>query len=157
MNVKPETIIKPLPTDEYISKKEKAWRISLPTAYKGFVGNYGGGVPKERCFMSCGREYFIDRFLCIFSEYRTHKLGIYDVGVVLTQIEDRLSDNPDLIGVELLPIVALFAGDFVCLDYRDSNTNPKVCVWSHEESGVDRPVTYYTAENFESFLGVLYE
>ncbi len=157
MDFELETIIKPLPTDEYLFGEEKNWRVKLPEAYKEFMKKYSGGVPRERCFTSRGREYFIDRFLCILSEYRTHKLGMYDVGVVITQIEDRLSDNPNLIGAELLPIVALFAGDFVCLDYRNSKTNPKVCVWSHEESAVDKPITYYTAENFESFLSMLYK
>jgi len=156
MNFEAGTIIKPLPTDDYILKKEKAWRVKLPYLYKEFVKKFGGGIP-EKCSFTCNRhEYAIDRFLCILSEYRTHQLGDYDIGVTITQIEDRLSDNPDLLGTELVPIAVLFAGDFICLDYRNSKENPSICVWSHEESGVDEPVTYYVAPSFEAFLKMLH-
>jgi len=155
MNVKSETIINPLPTDEYILKKEKGWRVKLLVAYKNFIKNYNGGMPEETSFICNKHEYVIDRFLCILSDYRTHKLGAYDVGVVLTQIRDRLSDNPDLIGVELLPISILFAGDFLCLDFRKSKENPCICVWSHEESEEDMPITYFVSNSFEEFIQML--
>ena len=113
-----------MPTDEYILKKEKAWRVKLPVSYEKFIKNYNGGIPEESSFICNRHEYAIDRFLCILSDYRTHQLGAYDVGVVLTQIEDRLSSNPDLVGVELLPISALFAGDFLCLDFKNSKRKP---------------------------------
>lgn len=57
---------------------------------------------------------------------------MYDIDVTLTQIEDRLTDIEDLIGIDILPVAFLFAGDFVCLDYRDNRENPSVCVWNHE-------------------------
>ena len=68
---------------------------------------------------------------------------------------DRLSDNPDLIGAKLLPIATLFAGDFVCLDFKKSKENPCICVWSHEESEEDVPVTYFVSNSFEEFVRIL--
>ena len=158
MHIKEGTIVKPFPTDEYITKKEDDWEVKLPNAYKAFVKRYGGGKPIKRVFLckENNHEYAIDRFLCICPDYRTNTLGMYNVGVVLTQIEDRLSDNPDLIGAELLPIAVLFAGDFVCLDFK-SKENPSVCVWSHEESDIDSPVTYHVADSFEEFCKLLTE
>lgn len=155
MRIKSETIICPLPTEEYILKKEHNWRIKFPDSYRKFITSYGGGIPEEHKFICEKREYVIDRFLCILSEYRNHHLGVYDVGVIITQIEDRLSDNPNLIGVEIVPIAALFAGDFLCLDYRESKERPNICVWSHEESEEDRPVTYKVANSFEEFCELL--
>lgn len=114
-------------------------------------------MPKECRFICKDHEYAIERFLCILSEYKIHRLGMYDIGVVITQIEDRLSDNPDLIGVEILPIAALFAGDFICLDFRNEKDKPDVCVWSHEESEEDKPVTYKVADSFEEFCDSLVE
>ena len=159
MHIKEETIILPLPTDEYINKKEKAWRIKLPMAFRAFIKQYGGGIPIEDAFLceENNHEYAIDRFLCICHEYRTNELGMYDIGVTWTQIEDRLSDDPDLIGVDMLPIAVLFAGDFVCLDFKHTKDKPSVCVWDHEESDIDNPVTYYVADSFEEFCKLLTE
>ena len=127
INIKVETIIKPLPTDEYILKKEKAWRVKLPVSYENFIKNYNGGMPEESSFVCNDHEYAID----------------------------RLSDNPDLIGAKLLPIATLFAGDFVCLDFKKSKENPCICVWSHEESEEDVPVTYFVSNSFEEFVRIL--
>ena len=71
---------------------------------------------------------------------------------MLTQIEERLTDNEDLIGVELLPIAQLFVGDYICLNFKDKNKEPSVCLWSHEESGELEPITYFVANNFTFFL-----
>lgn len=49
-------------------------------------------------------------------------------------------------------IGSIFAGDFVCLDFRRNKENPSVCVWSHEESGEFEPVLYKVADNFTEFL-----
>lgn len=68
-------------------------------------------------------------------------MGQYDISnisVVLTQIDERLTDNPDTLGGELIPIAILFAGDFVCLDYRKSS-KPSICIWFHEKSEVFAP------------------
>ena len=159
MQIKEGTIIKPLPSEEDISEEERAWRVNLPTAYKEFIKRYGGGIPIERAFLckEDNHEYAIDRFLCICPDYETNKLGMYDIGVTWTQIEDRLSDNPDLIGVDMLPIAVLFAGDFLCLDFKNTKVKPSVCVWSHEESDEDSPVTYYVADSFEEFCKLLTE
>ncbi|MEI5907423.1 hypothetical protein WAK64_10175 [Bacillus spongiae] len=37
-------------------------------------------------------------------------------------------------------MAVLFAGDFLCLDYRESRNNPKVCEWDHEISAELEPV-----------------
>ena len=42
----------------------------------------------------------------------------------MSQLDERIIEDEDLIGVEILPIAVLFAGDFVCLDYR-SNRNER--------------------------------
>jgi len=76
--------------------------------------------------------------------------------VVLSQIDTRLTDDENLIGANVIPIAALFAGDFVCLDFRNSET-PSVVVWFHEESDELSPVTTKVAEDFTEFLNMLKE
>lgn len=87
--------------------------------------------------------------------YWGNDLGEYDIDVTLTRIEERLTDNADLVGVDLLPIAILFAGDYLCLDYRESKDIPKLCVWNHEESRELGPVVYFAVSSFEDLINNL--
>lgn len=157
MRVIDDSIIKPLPSDELIKKLENVWRIIFPQSYKDFIKINNGCVPFEKIINCNGRKYVVDRFLCILDSPEGHEFGVYDIDVILTQIEDRLTDNEDLVGVELLPIIQLFAGDYICLDFKNDKGKVTVCLWSHEESGDLEPVTYFIANNFESFIEMLVE
>lgn len=155
MVIKEGSLILPLPDNGLIDKEEMLWRVHLPNSYKGFIKKCNGGIPQEKSFYNNKREYLVERFLCILNDTDNNPLGTYDIDVILTQIEDRLSDNPDLIGIELLPIAALFAGDFLCLDFKKSKDRPTVCVWDHEASDIDKPTTYFIADSFDDFLNIL--
>ena len=97
----------------------------------------------------------IERFLCILKNASDNQNGWYDISVVESQIGERLTSNEDLIGVEVLPIAALFAGDYLCLDFREKMQIPEVCVWSHEESEDFSPIIYKVADSFSAFLEML--
>jgi hypothetical protein len=149
------TIALPLPTDELFMKKEKFWRVKLPKDFVDFLKENNGGRPIDGVFKFNSYEYAIDRFLCLLNTPRDNSLGIYDIDVTLTQLEDRLTDNEDLIGADILPIAVLFAGDFVCLDFREDRENPIVVVWNHEESAELEPVTYIVASTFSDFISMV--
>ncbi|OXM85727.1 SMI1/KNR4 family protein [Paenibacillus rigui] len=155
MNIIHDTIVHPLPGDAYLNKEEGMWRVNLPIQYREFIKKNNGGVPEQNSFIANHRSYAIDRFLCILEDANNNKFGVYDIDVTLTRIEDRLTDNEDLVGVELLPIASLFSGDYLCLDFKVSNEAPSVCVWSHEESGELEPVSYIVSSSFEEFLELL--
>lgn len=145
----------PLPDKNYILKKENNWRIELPKSYRNYLLQFNGGVPNRKTFVFNKYKYSVERFLSLLEDYKENELGDYDIGVVLTQIELRLTDNLDLIGVEKLPIAVLFAGDLICLDFKETPENPSVCIWYHEESGEFDPVTKKIANSFEEFLEML--
>ena len=147
----------PLPTDEYLAKAESDWRIHLPDSYRQFLKTYNGGEPVESSFIYEKHQYAIDRFLSVLSDYKTNELGDYDIDVVWTQVEDRLTDDEDLVGVEKLPIAALTFGDLICLDFKKNPQNPSVCIWFHEESEEMEPVTETIADSFDAFVNMLYE
>ena len=149
-------IIEPKPSEELIIKEEKMWNVKLPISYREFIINNNGGIPEKRSFLCNNHEYVIDRFLCILEKTENNVYGSYDIDVVLTQIEDRLTDNEDLIGCELLPIAQLFAGDYLCINFNNGNSEPSICVWSHEESGELEPVFYNLFEIFNEFLKKIY-
>ena len=156
MKVEMKSEILPKPNEQMIQKEEEMWRVKLPLDYRQFLMEYNGGVPDKREFYFGNRRYMIVSFLCTLEDSEHHKNGFYDIDVVLSQIEDRLTDNEDLVGCELLPIAELFAGDYLCLDFNECNDKPTVCVWSHEESGELEPVTYKVADTFTGFIQMLY-
>ncbi|MCM1179627.1 MAG: SMI1/KNR4 family protein [Clostridium sp.] len=152
MTIQENTVIQPVPSAELLAEKERKWRLVLPADYRDFIIKYNGGIPNEASFECGGRSYAITRFLCILQNVQESPHGIYDIGAVESQIGERLTDNEDLIGIEVLPIAELFAGDYVCLDYREDQGKPCICVWSHEESGDFEPVTYKVANTFSEFV-----
>ncbi|ETT30265.1 SMI1/KNR4 family protein [Paenibacillus sp. FSL P4-0338] len=158
MEVKDQTIIYPLPDDVLLTEKENKWRIKLPDEYKEFIKICNGASPVKASFRCNNHSYTIDRFLCILKVIGESDDEFYDIGVVRTQLDERIVADENLVGTELLPIAALFAGDFVCLDYSNTDkTEPAVCVWNHEESSDLDPVTYFTSNTFDEFLNILTE
>lgn len=155
MTIQENTIIQPIPSIELLAEKERKWRLVLPADYRDFIVNYNGGIPNEKSFERNGHNYAITRFLCMLKNVQESPNGCYDISVVESQIGERLTDHEDLIGVEILPIAELFAGDYVCLDYREDKAKPCICVWSHEESGEFEPVTIKVSNTFSEFVQML--
>ena len=122
-----------------------------------FIKKNNGAVPITNIFNHNKHDYIIERFLCILEESESDEInGWYDIEVTITQIVERLTDNEDLIGMNVVPIAELFAGDFVCLDFRETE-DPSVVVWYHEESDEFSPVTKTVAQNISEFWGMLKE
>ncbi|MGU3471232.1 SMI1/KNR4 family protein [Paenibacillus sp. D51F] len=86
-----------------------------------------------------------------------NEFGIFDIDATKSQLDERLIDDEDLVGVALLPIAILYAGDFLCLDFRESRNSPKVCVWDLADSGEFDPVSYHVADSFGEFVTMLTE
>lgn len=157
MKVDVNTIVSPLPSDALLDVVEKSLRISFPESYRQFIKKNNGVVPITNVFSHNQHQYIIERFLCILEESESDEInGWYDIEVTIMQIGERLTDNEDLIGMNVVPIASLFAGDFVCLDFRGTE-DPSVVIWYHEESGEFSPVTKTVAQNISEFLGMLEE
>ena len=155
MKVKTEIIL-PASSEQRMQEFESVCRITLPEEFKKFIKEYNGAVPITNQFPDDRRERMIERFLCLVDDFESDVNGWYDIEVVLTQIESRLLDDEDLIGYNVIPFAALFAGDFVCLDCRKSGIAP-VVVWYHEESDDLNPVFANVAESLTEFLEMLKE
>lgn len=155
MNIKQDSIIEPLPNNLLIEQKEKIWHVNLPISYKNFIKKYNGGIPQENSFDFEGKKYIITRFLVIIKDITMNDLGWYDIGTVESQIGERLTDNVDLIGMDMVPIVELFGGNYVCLDFRQSEYCVGISLWIYDESGDFVPVTKKIADNFEGFLEMI--
>ncbi|MGG3891376.1 SMI1/KNR4 family protein [Metabacillus fastidiosus] len=157
MKVDVNTIVSPLPSDELLDVVENSLRIIFPELYREFIKKNNGAVPITNIFTHNEHDYIVERFLCILEESEADEInGWYDIEVTITQIGERLTDNEDLIGMNVVPIAALFAGDFVCLDFRERE-DPSVVVWYHEESDEFSPVTKTVARNISEFFGMLKE
>ncbi len=157
MRIAENSIIHPLPGDELIAKEEQCWKVKIPNDYRNFISKNNGCVPVENTFMFGDDKYVIERFLCILADTENHEMGTYDIDVNLTMLDARLITDEELVGAELVPIAALFGGDFVCLDYYEDRENPQISIWYNEESEDLAPSTNTIANSFEEFLNMLFE
>ena len=129
MTQKEQAMIYPLPTDALLQERETAWKIKLPDDYKTFIKSKNGVIPTKRYFHFGNNEKVIDRFLAILAISGEKEEEAYDIGVVSTQLEGRIVFDEDSVGMQLIPIAALFGGDFVCLNYIENPENPSMCIW----------------------------
>lgn len=147
------------PSDKTIKKFNEFYRVNLPEDYVEFLKQYNGAEPVTNVFSTLKKEYLVEKFLCLLSKEDRDRLtddSWSELGVVITEIDERLIDDEDLIGVNIIPIAALFSGDFVCLDFRENKSSPNVCVWFHEESGEFSPSVEKISSNFTEFLNQLH-
>ena len=156
MTQKEQAIIYPLPTEALLQEREVAWKVRLPDDYKEFIKKENGVIPSKRFFHFGNNEKVIDRFLAILAVSGEKSEEAYDIGVVSTQLEGRIVFDEDLVGMQLIPIAALFGGDFLCLNYVENSENPSMCIWYHKESYELEPVIEFVANNFTEFLAMLY-
>lgn len=152
-----QSIVYPLPTEALLHEREIAWRVKLPDDYKEFIKSENGLIPSKRYFHFGNNEKVIDCFLAIVAISGDKAEEAYDIGVVSTQLEGRIVFDEDYIGMQLIPIAALFGGDFVCLNYAEDSENPRIYIWYHEESYELEPAVEFVANNFTEFLAMLYE
>ena len=151
-----QSIIYPLPTDVLLQEREVAWKVQLPDDYKEFIKKENGLIPLKRYFHFGNNEKVIDRFLAILAISGEKVEEAYDIGVVSTQLEGRIVFDEDYVGMQLIPIAALFGGDFLCLNYIEDPKHPSICIWYHEESYELEPAIEFVANNFTEFLAILY-
>ena len=150
-----QSMIYPLPTDALLQEREVAWKIRLPDDYKNFIMRKNGFRPSKNLFSLKNRFFLTERFLCVLENTKDNPLGVYDIDVVMSQLDERLFVHEDILGFELVPIAALFGGDFLCLNYIEDPENPSICIWHHEESYELEPAIEFVANNFTEFLDML--
>ena len=132
-----------------VAEIEEMIGLKFIQSYLEFLASCNGGTPRNRYFDVPNNTKVVERFLCIIKDYKTDNVhGPYNVGVVWSQIGNRLNDY-------LVPFAALFAGDFLCFDY-EGREQPRIVWWDHEKSPPLNPHTEFVANDFESFLGMLY-
>ena len=155
MTPQDQSIIYPLPTEALLHEREIAWRVKLPDDYKNFIMRKNGFRPSKNLFSLQNRSFLIERFLCVLENTKDNLLGVYDIDVVMSQLDERLFVHEDILGFELVPIAALFGGDFLCLNYIEDPENPSICIWHHEESYELEPAIEFVANNFTEFSDML--
>lgn len=149
--------IMPSPTQKMVDKFNDAYRIVLPQDFVNFINEKNGLISADiLTFKTSDNEKVIERFLPMLDSPRNYPTDeYYDIDIVITQVGSRLIDDGDMIGMNVIPIAALFAGDLVCLDFRDNNEIPSVVVWYHELSDELDPCFEYLAPTFSDFLFLL--
>jgi len=147
LGIDPATTAAPF-ADSALADIEDMIHLPLPADYVEHLRKHNGGKPRRRYFRVGRNEKVIERFLCIVADYKKDPNGEFDLGVVWSDVADRMEDR-------LVPFASLFAGDYLCFDYQSSKANPKVVVWDHELSRVGRVTQHAVADSFEEFLSLL--
>lgn len=142
----------PQPSKERIEWFEKTYRVVLPFEYVQLLKTGNGAVPLTSMFFQGQRDRIIERFLCFLESPRNDQRdGWADITVVMSQIDARLIDNEDSVGMNIIPFAALFGGDMLCLNYRHNSQVPEIAVWDHERSEDFHPQLEKIAETFGQF------
>lgn len=161
MKMKEKSVELPLPTDLQIEEFEEYCEVKLPKEYKDFLKKINGGVPITNTFEFDESDYVIENFLCMLDNPDEHEeYGNYELQVIMSQLDERLceenEDDDEDCSWPVIPIASLFGGDFICLDFRKSET-PIIAIWDHEESEEYEPVLIKIADNINQFFDMLFE
>ncbi|EIO3939940.1 SMI1/KNR4 family protein [Vibrio vulnificus] len=133
--------------DELIESVSTIIQFSLPQDYIDCVKYYHGGQPKNG-------SLFID------VEGSSWDIGFGEL-LTLDPLESRTNVITSLsrlrkvhgLSKNYLPIVLGGGGDYICLDYSESATNPTVVFWFHELQGEE--AIFPVAESFSQVLAML--
>lgn len=134
--------------EDAVLENEEMIGLDFPPDYLDFLREHNGGVPKKKYFKMEDNTKVLEFFLCMVADVEDDEFGDSDVGVVWSEIEDRLNEW-------LVPFAAVFAGDFACFDYEKNAETPSVVLWNHDLSDTRKPVTFPIADNFQQFLSML--
>jgi len=152
MKVIKRTILNP-PSDNRLNEFQLFHQVRLPMDFIDLI-KYANGAEIENLSVDInGQERLVERFLCILDDLDGDSgQSQYEIGVVIAQIEDRLTDDEELVGTKIIPFALLFGGDFLCLDFRSNSVDPSVIIWDHEESDELSPITYFIANSISTLL-----
>lgn len=132
--------------ENYVAETEKMLGHKLPPDFLALLKRHNGGVAKRKFFRLGNNIKVLDQFLALVPDYKNSPYGDLDIGVVWSNIEDRLTD-------ELVPFAMIYPGDYLCFDY--SSAPPKVVLWIHDRSAENAPALAPVADNFGRFLSML--
>ena len=146
----------PPPPPERVARLEESFACKLPDDYLRFVREHNGAKLAQPGVRIAGDTVVIERFLPIVANPQSNPQGWADVAVVASQLDARLAASPDSAGFDLIPVAALFGGDFLVLDYRaGQQAAPSVAIWYHETSDEFAPDTKPVAASFAEFIDTL--
>lgn len=150
-------------SSEHIEKVGNELGIKFPKDYiECAIYNHGANV-EPNCF-DLGRNQKIFGGLLSFNEE-----SIENIEKIYSYIKDALPDK-------VIPFGCDPSGNYICFDYMESETNPKIVFWYHEiavtEGRLDdsdketlrtntledlqRKRLYYIANSFTEFINSLY-
>lgn len=131
--------------DSDIANLEAHLGVVFPKDYRLFVATSGGGSPVETDFDINEPRGVFNASIGVFLTVADGKYGIAET---LRNIEERKIDG-------LIPVAESGGGDFVCLDYRESDS-PVIAYWHHGRHGLDDELVI-VCDTFSEFLSLLEE
>lgn len=122
-----------------IERVEERLDIILPKDFKEVVKNYNGASPEKEAFdTDTKKERVFERLL----HFNLTKKG--NILEVLNWVKSNIEENVYPFGEDPF-------GNYICFDYRESNT-PKIVFWDRDINRFE-----FVANSFEEFLNKLYD
>ncbi len=126
---------------------EEEWDVVLPTSFSKIISHNNNGYSDLPVFDT-------DKNQRMFSGFLNFDIGTkYDVLNTYQDIKDRLPRKVFPFGFDPF-------GNFLCFNYNEKKTNPKIVFWHHEYYIKDENENYdieLVENSFEEFIGKLYK
>lgn len=148
----------PSAENKWIYETEEYFKIKFPQKYVEILREYNGATIIEKNLNLSNKDLIIriGSFLSLLREKKNEfEEGWTDIGMITSQIFDFLTENPDNLGLEIIPIIFASGDCYICLDYRESKVDPKVCYLDTYQSEEWKPYTIEIADNFDELLKLL--
>lgn len=94
-------------------------------------------------------------------EYRDEDFAEYDVGVVMTPMDECLYLKEDIHlanatnmepVLRIVPFARMDYGDYLCFYYKDFNLRPEIVFFDKEESAPENAHIIFVAKNLDEFM-----
>lgn len=129
-----QSAILPSPSAARIAEVERDFSVRFPSDYVDMLHTANGAKPAKPVIPIEPHRPVIETFFAVLDEPECDTVnGWRDVTVVASQVDTRLTDSRDRLGLDVIPIAALFGGDLLCLDLRIEGSQ-SISIWNHEAS-----------------------
>ena len=151
-----ETILPP-PAEKRIQTLQNSFQISFPSSYLRFIDRYNGVNLTNGVVRTSLGEFVLEFFLPIVNDIKYDARGSEDLAVVAAQLDWGLVGDENAIGLELVPIAAMYAGNYLVLDYRIPGNEPRISYWNHELSSEFSPHAVPIFSSFQELWAMIDE
>jgi hypothetical protein len=149
LSFEPDSVGPPL-NNAHVQEVADYLELDFDPDFLALLARHNGGVPHQKFFRFHDNEKVVTRILCLVDdEAEGEECQDFDIEVAQVELDEILEDG-------LLPFAVIYAGDYLCFDYRNGLDRPRIVLLDHERSTSGKPHTMPVAAHFAEFLNMLH-